>query len=105
MALVDKLFGLVLIIAGLAIAAYWTVWQFLSLVSTYLFNFLIASFIPQTPNLRFLLGLVLPIQDPCLCFDRRSFVDRLVYFKDEQGNRRRESKKRSCSQGWKESMN
>ena len=33
MALIDKIFGLVLIVAGLGIAVYYTIWQFLSLVS------------------------------------------------------------------------
>ena len=33
MAFVDKVFGLVLILAGLFIAVYYTIWQFLSLVS------------------------------------------------------------------------
>ena len=35
MAGTDKLFGLILLIAGVAIAAYYTVWQFLSLVSIF----------------------------------------------------------------------
>ena len=29
----DKIFGLILFLAGVSIAAYYTVWQFLSLVS------------------------------------------------------------------------
>ena len=33
MALVDKIFGLVLMLSGIAIAVYYTIWQFLSLVS------------------------------------------------------------------------
>lgn len=34
MGALDKVFGLVLIVAGIFIAVYWTVWQVLSLVST-----------------------------------------------------------------------
>ena len=31
MAAIDKVFGLILVLAGLTIAIYWTIWQFLSL--------------------------------------------------------------------------
>ena len=33
MAFTDKLFGFVLVVAGIVIAVYYSIWQFLSLVS------------------------------------------------------------------------
>lgn len=40
MGVFDKIFGLALVGAGIAIALYWTAWQLLSLVSIH--NFLIS---------------------------------------------------------------
>ena len=47
MALADKIFGMMLVSTGLFIAVYYTIWQFLSLVSIlFLFLFILLCFQP-----------------------------------------------------------
>ena len=64
MSFTDKIFGLVLVLAGLAIGAYWTVWQFLCLPiidsKHFAHNFFLESwYLFKIPALALVLGLLL----------------------------------------------
>ena len=61
---VDKLFGLILMIAGFSIAIYWTIWQFLSLPvlnrRNPIYNFVLEPYyLFKVPALALIVGLLL----------------------------------------------
>ena len=60
----DKIFGLVLMFAGVSIAIYWTIWQFLSLPVLnrrhFIYNFFLEPYyLFKIPALALILGLLL----------------------------------------------
>ena len=61
---IDKIFGLILMIAGFSIAIYWTIWQFLSLPvinrrNTIYNYFLEPYYLFTVPSLALIAGLLL----------------------------------------------
>ena len=61
---VDKIFGLILMIAGFSIAVYWTIWQFLSLPvlnrRNPVYNFFLEPYyLFKIPALALIVGLLL----------------------------------------------
>lgn len=84
MGLFDKLFGLGLVIAGISIAVYFTLWTFMVLVTIHCFNAIssihIAFICKQVASLfqRFLLRPSLVVQAASSCTPRRCCLDHLL---------------------------